>query len=429
MRPARAADRAGTPTSGTIGVPMNPPSPLANARAARLAVTALFVANGAISASILTRTPALKDALSMSDGELGIVLSAGPVGGLLAGGLAGILIARFGSGRLAAGAGLLAAVALGAVGIAGSWAMLVGAMLVLGMFDATMDTAMNAHGIGVQRVYGRSILQGFHGMWSAGSMAFGALGAVIAGAGVPVAVHLGLVAVLVAVGVVVCARLLLPTAVADAPHESGEDEPMSLATLPRMLKVLVPIALLGVLCVALQGSAASWGAVFLTDVMLQPPGIAAMAFVLYMAAMAAGRLTNDRWVDRWGSGAVVRFGALTGVLSLVLVIVAAPLNVPLLAFAGFAGVGYGTSSMFPVMMGAAGSRPGIPAGHGVALVAWMVRIGLILQPAIVGAAADAWGLTVAFAIPLVAGLVIAAMAPVLAGGSVHLRRAAVSPAD
>jgi fucose permease len=389
----------------------------------------MFVANGAISASILTRTPALKDALSMTDGELGIVLSAGPVGGLLAGGLAGVLIARFGSGRLAVGAGLLAAVALGAVGIAGSWPMLVTAMLVLGMFDATMDTAMNAHGIGVQRQYGRSILQGFHGMWSVGSMAFGALGAVIAGSGVPVPVHLGLVGVLVGACVIVSARALLPTSLADAPHESGGDQPLSLATLPGMLKVLVPIALLGVLCVALQGSAASWGAVFLTDVMSQPPGIAAMAFVLYMAAMALGRLTNDRWVDRWGSGAVVRFGALTGVLGLVLVIVAAPLGQPLLAFAGFAGVGYGTSSMFPVMMGAAGSRPGIPAGHGVALVAWMVRIGLILQPAVVGAAADAWGLAAAFAIPLVAGLVIAGLAPVLAGGAVRLRRAAVSPAD
>lgn len=408
---------------------MNPVLPPARARAARLAVTAMFVANGAISASILTRTPALKDALAMTDGELGIVLAAGPVGGLLAGGLAGILIARVGSGRLAVGAGLLAAVALGAVGIAGSWVMLVTAMLVLGMFDATMDTAMNAHGIGVQRQYGRSILQGFHGMWSAGSMAFGALGAVIAGLGVPVPVHLGLVAVLVAVGVIVSARALLPTALADAPHESGADQPMSLATLPRMLKVLVPIAMLGVLCVALQGSAASWGAVFLSDVMRQPPGIAAMAFVIYMAAMAVGRLTNDRWVDRWGSGTVVRFGALTGVVSLALVIVAAALNQPLLAFAGFAGVGYGSSSMFPVMMGAAGSRPGIPAGHGVALVAWMVRIGLILQPAVVGAAADAWGLTAAFAIPLAAGLVIAAMAPVLSGGSLRIPRTAVSPAD
>ncbi len=408
---------------------MNPVVPAARARVARLAVSAVFFANGAMSASILTRTPAIKDGLGISDGELGIVLAAMPVGGLLAGGLAGLLIARFGSGRLAVGAGVLASLALGAVGLAGSWAMLTLAMLVLGMFDATMDAAMNAHGIGVQRRYGRSNLQGFHGLWSVGSMSAGAVGAIVAGAGVPVALHFTVMAVLLAAGILVAGRWFLPMAVADAPHASGGDVPFTLGGLPRLLKVLVPIALLGILCVTLQGSAASWGAIYLSDVLGQPEGIAATAFVLYMAAMVLGRLTNDRWVDRWGSAAVVRAGALTGVASLVLAILAAPIGVPLLAFIGFAGVGFGSSSMFPVMIGAAGSRPGIPAGHGVALVAWLVRVGLILQPAVVGATADAWGLTAALGIPMVAGLLIAAMAPVLSGGALRFRRAAPVPAD
>lgn len=399
------------------------------ARAARLAVSALFIANGAMSASILTRTPAIKDGLGLTDGELGIVLAAVPVGGLLAGGLVGLLIARLGSGRLAIGAGLLAAVALGAVGVAGSWAMLATAMLVLGVFDATMDTSMNAHAIGVQHRYGRSILQGFHGMWSIGSMAAGAVGALVAGAGVPVQAHLAVVAALVALSIAIAARWMLPTAVADAPASGDAHRPLTFGGLPRILRVLVPIASLGVLCVALQGSAASWGAIYLSDVLDQPEGIAALAFVLYMAAMVAGRLTNDRWVDRWGSDTVVRRGALVGVLSLVLAIAAAPLGQPLLAFAGFAGVGLGTSSMFPVMVGVAGSRPGIPAGHGVAIVTWLVRIGLILQPAVIGAAADAWDLTTALGIPLAAGLVIAAMAPVLAGGSARARRPATAAAD
>ena len=69
--------------------------------------------------------------------------------------------------------------------------------------------------------------------------------------------------------------------------------------------------------------------------------------------------------------------------------------------------------MFPVMIGAAGSRPGIPAGHGVAIVAWLVRVGLVIAPAMVGAAADAWGLAAALVIPLAASLVIVAGAPLV----------------
>ena len=160
------------------------------ARAARIAVSALFVANGVMSASILPRLPSIKDNLGLSNGELGAAVAAMPVGGLIAGGLVGLLIARFGSGRVATVAGVLAAVTLVTVGLASSWLTLALAMLVLGMFDATMDASMNAHGIGLQRQYGRSILQGFHGMWSVGSLAAAAVGAIAAGAGVPVSISL-----------------------------------------------------------------------------------------------------------------------------------------------------------------------------------------------------------------------------------------------
>jgi fucose permease len=396
------------------------------ARAARLAVSALFFANGAVSASILPRLPAIKDGLDLTNGELGAALAAMPVGGLIAGGLVGVLIARFGSGRVAVTAGVLAASSLAVVGIAGSWGALALALLVLGMFDATMDAAMNTHGIGLQRVYGRSILQGFHGLWSVGSVVAGAVGAVLAAAGVPVAVHLATAAVLIVALVLLAARWLLPAAVADAPHDAVGEQPVRLSSIPRLLRVLVPIALLGILCVTVQGSAATWSAVYVTEVLGQPEGLAATAFVVYMAAMVLGRVTNDRWVDRWGATAVVRVGALLCVAALVAVMAAAPLALVPLAFAGFALVGLGSSPMFPVMVGAAGTRPGIPSGHGVAIVAWLVRVGLILAPALVGAAADEWGLAAAFALPLAAAIAIVALAPVLTGASLFRRR--VEPA-
>jgi hypothetical protein len=44
----------------------------------------------------------------------------------------------------------------------------------------------------------------------------------------------------------------------------------------------------------------------------------------------------------------------------------------------------------------------------------------------VGAAADAWGLTAALGIPLVAGIAIVFAAPVLSGGRLGLRHQAVA---
>jgi MFS family permease len=396
----------------------------ARARAARLGVSAMFFANGAIAASIIPRLPAIKDGLALSNGELGAAVAAMPLGGLLAGGLVGILVGRFGSGRVATVAGTAAGLALVGVGLSGSWLTLAAAYLVLGMFDATMDASMNAHSLGLQRQYGRSILQGFHGIWSLGSMAAGAVGAVAAGAGVPVAVHLGVAALGLAATATLAGRQFLPASVADAHVDDGAAaEHIHPRNAPRLLRVLVPVAMLGILCVMLQSSAATWSSVYLSDVLRQPAGIAATGFVLYMAAMVLGRMTNDRWVDRWGSTAVVRAGALLGTVAVGMVIVAAPLNLAPLALAGFALVGLGSSSMFPVMVLAAGSRPGIPARHGVALVSWMVRVGLIIAPALIGAAADAWGLAAALGFSLAATLVVALVAPALTGGRLRRRPA------
>ena len=292
---------------------MSHPALLPRARTARIAVSALFFVNGAGFASILPRLPAIKESLGLSNAELGLAIAAMPVGGLLAGGFAGLLIARFGSGRTAAVAGTAAALMVAGVGLAPSWALLALAYLVLGAFDATMDAAMNAHGLGVERQYGRSLLQGFHGSWSAGSMTGGAVGAIAAVAGVPVPVQAVVVAPVLAAIVLVASRGLLPARIADA-HPPGDvaDEPIHVRNAPRLLRVLGPIAMLGILCAVLQGTAATWSAVFLTDVLQTSAGIAATGFVVYMASMTLGRLTNDRWIDRFGGVAVVRAGALIG---------------------------------------------------------------------------------------------------------------------
>ena len=428
--------RAAPATSGKMVGPMTAALAPSRARAARLAVSVLFFANGAIAASILPRLPAIKEALGLSNAELGAAVAAMPAGGLIAGGLVGLLIARFGSGRVAAVAGTLCGLFLAVVGLAPSWIALAAAYFVLGVFDATMDASMNTHALELQGVYGRSILQGFHGTWSAGGMAAGAAGAVAAGVGLPVAIHLAVVAVVLAGVVAVSSRSMLPRGWAAGAPGTAPPRPMDAEPEPerihprnagRLLRILVPIAMLGILTVVVQSAAATWSAVYVTDVLGQSAGVAATAFVLYTASMMVGRLTNDRWVDRFGPVAVVRMGAVIAAAGLVAVMASGPLGLAPLAFAGFAAIGLGSSPMFPVMVLAAGSRPGIPAGYGVALVSWMVRIGLIVAPALVGVAADAAGLGAAFGIPLLTAVAIGILAPAMTGTRLRMARAGTEP--
>jgi len=395
-----------------------------------VAVSTLFLVNGALLAGVLPRLPLIKETLELSNAELGAAVAAAPIGGLLAGGLAGVLIGRVGSGRLAVLTGLAATLLLVSIALAATWALLAVAFLVIGAFDATMDAAMNAHGVGVQRRYGRSILHGFQGWWSAGTLAGGAAGALAAGLGIPAVAQLGVVGVVLAAVTLVASRGLLPDAVADAVADPGSDgpgdaqalaeghgtaaapapAPIGLRHAPSLLRLLLPITLIGLLGTLLEDAASTWGTLYLADVIGLGAGIAALGFVLYTAAMTVGRLTNDRWVDRYGSVAVARAGGVIAAGGLAFVAAAGPLGAPALAFAGFAAVGIGAAPMFPVMVTAAGERPGIPAAHAVGLVSWLARIGGVAAPLLMGLAADAAGLAAAFLIPMAAALVIVVFA-------------------
>jgi len=358
-------------------------------------------------ANVLPRLPQIKDQLDLSNAALGAAVAAGPVGGLLAGGAAGWLIGRLGSGRLTVVTGSLYGVLLVTVGIAPAWLALAAAFLALGASDAVMDAGMNAHGIAVQRGYERSILHAFHGWWSAGTLVGAACGAVAAALDVPIAIHLATVGLVFALVSLAASRLLLRGRHVDAAREGSVPHPL------RLVRVLAPIALIGVLGVMLEDAAQTWSTVYLADDLGAVAGLAAVAFVLYTATMTAGRLTNDRWIDRWGGVTVARVGALTAVAGLVLVAAAGPAGAIPVAIAGFVLVGAGTSPLFPIMVAAASSHPGVSTGHAVAVVSWLARGGFVIAPALIGVAADAVGLGAAFAIPLAAGLGAAVLAGVL----------------
>jgi fucose permease len=401
-----------------------------DARRARIAVSVLFLVNGALIANVLPRLPAIKAQLELTNAALGTAIAAMPVGGLLAGSVAGLLIVRFSSRRVTVGTGMAFGLLLGFIGVAPSWIALAATFLVLGMADSVMDAAMNAHGIAVQRSYGRSILHGFHGWWSAGTLLGAATGAIAAALGVPLVVHLESVGILLAVVSLAAARLLLREPGVDAAepvHAGGrapDDGPAAGAALRagRLLRLLAPFALIGILAVMLEDAAATWSTIYLTEVLGAAVGIAAFAVVLFTAGMTVGRLTNDRWIDRGGDATVARTGALVASLGLVLVIAVGalapgtPAAIPLAAL-GFGLVGLGTSPLFPVMISAAGTVPGVPAGQGVAVVVWLARGGFVIAPTLVGLAADAVGLSAALIIPLVAGLTVALLMGTLLASS------------
>ncbi|WP_458111083.1 MFS transporter [Arthrobacter sp. R1-13] len=401
-------------------------------RHARLGVNVLFFTNGAIFASLLPRYPEIKADLGLTNAAFGFAIAAFPVGAVLAGLSAGPLVRRFRSSRVAIVATVLSSLGILLAGNAPAWVALAVGLFVAGAMDSITDVAQNSHGLRVQRLYGRSILNSFHAVWSVGAVMGGLLGAAAAGMALPRPLHLALAAVIFSLMAVLSYRLLLPgqepaepAAEGDAAEgdagegDAGEGPAGGYVTRSDgasgrsmakygVLLALVMIASAGAL---VEDSGSTWSAIYLAGSLEASAFMAGAGFVALQGMQFVGRILGDRMVDRFGQRAVARTGGFIALLGM-----GCALMFPTVvgSVIGFGLAGFGVATLIPAAMHAADELPGFRPGAGLAIVSWLLRLGFLFAPPLVGAIADASSLRLGLVVVPVAGLLVIVFVRVLA---------------
>ncbi|MCO7275066.1 MFS transporter [Cellulosimicrobium cellulans] len=395
--------------------------PARDVRHARVAVAGLFFTNGALFANLVPRYPEIKAALELNNASYGLAVAAFPAGAIAAGLAAAPLLRRFGSAIVAVAGTILTSVGVLLAGVSPALAILVGALFLAGAMDSFTDVAQNAHGLRVQRRYGRSIINSFHAVWSIGAVTGGLMAAAAIALRLPLGMHLASTAVLFSAVALLAWRWclrgtdLVPDD-ASPGHASGAPGRVTGRTV-WLLAALVLVAVAGTL---VEDAGSTWAAVYLSGSLGAPATLAAAGFVALVGAQFVGRLVGDRLVDRFGQRAVARTGG-----ALVLLGTGLALAFPSVpgTIAGFAAAGFGVATLVPAAMQQADELPGLRAGTGLTLVSWLMRLGFLLSPPIVGLVADATSLRAGLLVLPLAGLVVVLLAGVLAPG----RRAAGRP--
>ena len=384
----------------------SPSAPTAQLRRARVAVAACFFLNAVFYSNVVPRLPELKEQLGLSNSSLGVALAAMPLGALLAGLSSALFIRRFGSARVASFGLVLLGLTMWAVALAPNWPALAAAFLVAGALDNIIDVAQNAHGLRVQRHYGRSILNALHGIWSIGAVAGGLLGSAAAGLGIPLVLHLGLSAAVFGLAAIAAYRAMLPGPDdADRAVDPLPDTPDGAAPGRSLRRAAAPALLgLGVLAACgafVEDAGASWSALYLRSELAAGAAAAGLGFVALQGAMTIGRLTGDRIVDRFGQRRVVEVGGvlIAGGMGLALALPSVATTL-----VGFALAGLGVATLIPAVYHAADELPGLPHGVGLAVINWLLRVGFLLSPPLIGVLADATSLRLALLTVVVAGL-------------------------
>ncbi|MGY0070336.1 MFS transporter [Streptomyces sp. QTS137] len=388
-------------------------------RQARAAVAVLFFTNGALFANLLPRYPQIKADLGIGNAAYGLAVAAFPAGAVVAGLGAGVVVRRLGSARAAVASTLLTAAGILVAGLAQSVVLFAIALFLAGAMDAFTDVAQNAHGLRVQRRYGRSIINSFHAVWSIGAVTGGAMAAGAIALGLPLGTHLLISGLVLGVAACVALRFCLPgpgtgpaeeTEVREDSREkegTGGGRPAPASRTRYVLAALVLIATAGTL---VEDAGNSWAALYLSDSLNASAALAASGFIALVGAQFIGRVLGDRLVDRFGQRAVARAGGFVAAagMGLALAVPTVPGTV-----LGFAAAGFGVATLVPAAMHEADELPGLRPGSGLTIVSWLMRLGFLLSPPVVGLVADEAGLRLGLLMVPLAGALVVVLAGVL----------------
>lgn len=382
----------------------------------RNAVVVAYGASGLAFASWVSRLPAIRDALDLTPGNVGVVLLCMTLGSFASVSASGLIVLRLGSkrtirtGSIMVGAGLLAT-GFGTTVLASPVATAIG-LAIIGLGTGSWNTASNVEGAAVERAVGRHIMPRLHGAFSLGTVAGAGLGAIAAAVSLPVFWHLAAAGAVVAVSVATAASWFradvtpvagertyppdnfeypttgpIPIIAAGTTADAPLDNKRKIAQAWRDRRTL----LLGVLVLGLalaEGAAGDWVALALADGHGQSDAAGAAGYGLFVAFMTIGRFAGTLVLDRYGRVPVMRWCSALAVLGLGIFVFA---PAPWLAYVGLAAWGLGASLGFPVGMSAAADDPAKAAAR-VSVVSTIGYGAFLCGPPLLGMLAEHVGI-------------------------------------
>ena len=326
--------------------------------------------------------PFAKARANLDEGTLGLLLLCLGIGSILAMPASGPLVARFGCRRLTVASSVVMCLTLPLLAVVPDLTLLGVTLLLFGAGLGTLDCVVNIQAVIVERASGRTMMSGFHGLFS--------VGGIVGSGGVSALLSLGaspLIASLFVVALI--AALLVYAAPSLLPYGGAGDGPAF--AIPHGVVLFI-----GILCFIVfltEGAMLDWSAVFLTSVRGVDPSHAGLGYTAFATTMTIGRLTGDKIVHRLGPIRIILFGGLLAGGGLALATLSPSWLAGLL---GYGLVGAGCSNIVPVLFTAVGRQKTMPEHVAVPAISTLGYAGILAGPAAIGFVAHATNLSMAF---------------------------------
>ncbi|MFO2462772.1 MFS transporter [Pseudomonas sp. 15FMM2] len=370
------------------------PAPVIPGRMEQISTRIAFFIAGFGIAAWAPLVPYAKARAQLDEGTLGLLLLCLGVGSIIAMPAAGALASRFGCRKVLSGGTVLICLALPLLATVSSIPALAACLFLFGAGLGAVDSTVNLQAVIVERASGKTMMSGFHGLFS--------LGGIVGAAGVSGLLAMGLSPLQAMLVVIVITLAALFKA---APHllPYGSKSSGPAFAIPHGVVLFI-----GGLCFIVflaEGAVLDWSAVFLSAERGLDEAYAGLGYAAFALTMTAGRLTGDAIVHRLGATKVIIIGGTLATAGMLLATLSAAWEAALL---GYALVGAGCSNIVPVLYTAVGKQKVMPEHIAVPAITTLGYAGILAGPAVIGFVAHASSLSTAFLLiaVLLAGVAI-----------------------
>lgn len=367
----------------------------------RIATSVFFFIAGLTFSTWASRIPAIQTKLHLSDAGLGSVLFALPAGLMTSLPVSGWLVSRFGSRPMVIVGSVFYPLILLILGSSTSVLQLVLSLFSFGIMGNLINIAMNTQAVGVETLYGRSVMASFHGLWSLAGFTGAVIGTFFVSRGLPPIIHFSIVSGLCVLLVILSYKFTLP-------HDIGHRQRQKAFVKPD--KKILLLGMIAFCCLVNEGAMSDWSGVYFKNIVKAPASLITLGYVAFTSTMALGRFLGDSLVTKFGvkrmlqiSGSVITTGLLLAVIFPYLAT----------ATAGFFLVGFGVSSVVPIVYGLAGKSTTMSAGAALAAVSTIGFLGFLIGPPLIGFIAQAISLRWSFTLIAILGFGTALLAGTL----------------
>ncbi|PRB71750.1 MFS transporter [Arthrobacter sp. MYb213] len=353
----------------------------------RNGLLAAYLASGLLISALVSRLPAMRDALQLDHANVGLLLLCLSAGSFLSVALSGQAVLRLGATSVMRIAATLAGCSLLLIGISASvfestW--LTGIFLFTqGLGTASWNVASNVQGAAMERALGRSIMPALHGFFSIGTVLGAGVGALAAAVNLPLFVHYAVMGVIIVVTVLVSARSFGEDFSRTPRNHTG---PSLAQAWKEPQTILLGVLVLGMALA--EGAAGDWVALALADGYQTTEATGAIGYGVFVSTMTLTRLLSGDLILRLGRVIMIRASAIAALIGVLLFAFAG--NLPL-AFIGLAIWGMGVALTFPLAMSAASQDP-LRAATRVSVVSTIGYGAFLGGPPLLGLLAGAIGL-------------------------------------